>query len=86
MNNSQEQECDNHPSNEIDSDGIEFHPTISTIGLTDARAGDEQGGKREPECAVGRKRCTKQINGQRDAGIQRRAVMSRGYASAPMSA
>jgi hypothetical protein len=43
--NSQEQECDDHPSKEINSDGILFHPSISAVGITDARVGDEQGSK-----------------------------------------
>jgi hypothetical protein len=54
--NSQEQERDDHPGEEVDSDGIKFHSGIRAVGITNTRVGDEQGRKREPECAVGRKR------------------------------
>lgn len=60
--NSQEQECDDHPGEEVNSDGILFHFGISAVGIADTRVGDEQGRKREPECAVGRKRYEEKIN------------------------
>ena len=52
MNNPQEEESDNHPGKEVDTNGILFHPRVSTVGIGDARIRDEQGCKREPECAI----------------------------------
>lgn len=66
--NSQEQERDDHPGKKVNAEGIILHTRISTVGIGDARAGNEYGRKREPESAVGRERCTaEKTNYQRAA-------------------
>ena len=54
--NSQEQERDDHPGKKVNTEGIIQHVSISAVGIDDSRVGNENGRKREPECAVGRER------------------------------
>jgi len=56
--NSQEQERDDHPGNEVNAKGIVQHTRLSSVGRDNARVGNENGREREPECAIGRERYT----------------------------
>ncbi len=57
IENSQKEECDDHPGKKVDAKGIREHREVGRICLTDTRARDQDGSEREPECAVGREGC-----------------------------